>query len=176
MKPALLAISLAALALAACGDPAPEPTPDMPGLIPPTAGEDGGPPAGPGPADPPPAGALPSFAATPAAGEELPPSQTTPGPIPLDYRHVWAIEPADCTADPALTRISIAPGAIRFYEGRAVVTGVTVPHEGAVTLEVDHMAEGETSAETHALALEDNGQTLAYQRRGASFSYTRCPG
>lgn len=50
------------------------------------------------------------YAAVPEVGEELPTSQTTPGPIPLGFRHVWAISAKDCTADPALTRIAIAPG------------------------------------------------------------------
>jgi len=30
-----------------------------------------------------------------ASGEELPKSQTTPGPIPLACRHRWAVDPAE---------------------------------------------------------------------------------
>ncbi len=179
MKPAILILATA-LACAACTDRTPElpPEPDQENIIPPTTGagtpaEDNAAAAPTSAAATP--GGLPSFFATPAAGEELPTSQTTPGPIPLKYRHVWSIEAKDCRTEPALTRIAIAPNAVRFYEGRSVVTGVTIPHENALTLEVDHMAEGEIARETHALVLENGGQKLAYQRRGQNFTYTRCP-
>jgi hypothetical protein len=115
----------------------------------------------------------PYFAA-PQPGKELPTSQTTPGPIPLEFRHVWAIDAKDCTADPSLTRIAIAPGAIRFYEGRSVVVSSDSPHVGAVTLDVAHTAEGETSREAHVLALDSSGRTLTYLRRDQTFTYTRC--
>lgn len=114
------------------------------------------------------------YAAVPAPGEELPPSQTTPGPIPLGFRHVWAIAQKDCAADPGLTRIAIAPGAIRFYEGRSVVTRSDVSEDGVLTLEVEHAAEGTTSSETHVLRLQEGDRTLSYQRRGETFTYTRC--
>jgi hypothetical protein len=116
----------------------------------------------------------PSYSATPAPGEELPPSQTTPGPIPLDFRHVWAIEAADCRAAPGLTRIAIAPGAIKFYEGRSEVVSADAPHDGALVLQIAHTAEGQTSNETHTLALDDAKTTLTYQRDGNIFTYRRC--
>jgi len=115
----------------------------------------------------------PSYAATPAPGEDLPPSQTT-GPIPLEFRHVWAVEAKDCTAEPALTRISISPAAIRWYEGRSIVVSAEAPHQGAASLQVDHMAEGQTSRETHVLALDEAGATLTYNRNGSTFTYKRC--
>ncbi len=98
----------------------------------------------------------------------------TPGPIPLDFRHVWAIEAKDCTAAPGLTRIAIAPGAIRFYEGRSVVTDADVAQDGSLKLNVQHAAEGQTSEETHTLKLDATGHTLTYRRRDATFTYTRC--
>ncbi len=116
----------------------------------------------------------PSYSATPAPGEELPPSQTTKGIVPLEFRHVWAIEPADCTKVPALTRIAIAPSAVRWYEGRSVVASVDAPHAGAMTMEVDHLSEGQTSRETHVLALDEGKRTLTYDRNGATFTYKRC--
>jgi hypothetical protein len=125
--------------------------------------------------EPAPAAAPPaSYSATPPPGVELPPSQTTPGPIPPEFRHVWAIEAADCTREPALTRITIAPGAVKFYEGRSEVVSATAPHEGALTMEVAHSSEGTTARETHALVLDDSGAKLTYHRRGAEFTYTRC--
>jgi hypothetical protein len=114
------------------------------------------------------------FAVTPQPGEELPTSQTTPGPIPVEYRHVWAINPADCKADPGLTRIAIAPGAIRFYEGRAVVTKSQVEGADKLLLDVEHMAEGQTTTERHSLALNNAKSRLIYQRRNDSFTYIRC--
>lgn len=153
MRPVIA--SLAVLALAACGEKPVE-----------TASVD--PPAVPSTETP------PAYSATPSPGEELPTSQTTPGPIPLEFRHVWAIETADCTKEPALTRIAIAPGAVKFYEGRTEVVSASVPHEGALTMQVAHTSEGTTEQETHVLALDDTGRTLTYQRRGAEYIYTRC--
>ena len=87
---------------------------------------------------------------------------------------MWAIDAKDCTASPGLTRIAIAPGAIRFYEGRSVVVSAEKPHERTAALEVTHSAEGQTSQETHALALSEDSRTLTYGRRGSSFTYQRC--
>ncbi|RYZ06218.1 MAG: hypothetical protein EON61_13955 [Alphaproteobacteria bacterium] len=116
-----------------------------------------------------------SYAATPAPGEELPPSQTTAGPIPLEFRHVWAIDAKDCTADPSLRRIAIAPGAIKFYEGRSEVTSVDAPHVGAAVLRVTHAAEGQTASETHTLALDETKTTLTYKRGdNPPLTYKRC--
>jgi len=119
----------------------------------------------------PPAG---PFAAPPAPGEELPTSQTTPGPIPLAYRHLWAIDPADCAKQPGLTRIAIAPGAIRFYEGRAVVKSAQVEGPDKLLLDVDHTSEGETRPERHSLALSNAGSRLLYQRGRDNLNYIRC--
>jgi hypothetical protein len=121
-----------------------------------------------------PADAPGTYSATPPPGEELPPSLAAPGPIPLEFRHVWAIDPIDCTKEPALTRIAIAPGAVKFYEGRSEVVSARSPHEGALVMEVKHSAEGQTGRETHTLALDKVNDKLAYQRRGDSFTYSRC--
>lgn len=112
--------------------------------------------------------------APPVSADELPISQTTPGPIPLEFRHVWAIEPADCTTEPALTRIAIAPGAIKFYEGRSEVVSAETAHERALVLNVTHSAEGQTSTEKHTLALDDTSSVLTYNRNGSTFTYKRC--
>jgi hypothetical protein len=156
-------IILVALMLAACGERPTEtadvePTPQAPVAAPPSLA----------------AGTPPTYSATPAPDEALPPSQTTPGPIPLEFRHVWAIEAADCTKEPALTRIVIAPGAVKFYEGRSEVVSANAPHQGALTMEVTHSSEGTMAEETHTLALDDTGKKLTYKRRGAEYIYTRC--
>lgn len=88
---------------------------------------------------------------------------------------MWAIETKDCTADPGLTRIAIAPGAIKFYEGRSEVNSVDAPHDGAIVLHTTHLAEGQTSSETHTLALDETNTTLAYARGGnPPLTYKRC--
>lgn len=162
------ALIVSALALAACSEPTP---PDLPpSAVPPTT-ETVAPAAD---TTPPPAPSGPYYA-TPAPGEELPTSQTTPGPIPLPFRHVWAIDPADCTASPGLTRIAIAPGAIRFYEGRSVVANAEVQKDDTIILDVDHMSEGVTERERHTLSIRDAGKSrLMYQRGGDTFTYIRC--
>ena len=145
------ALAFVTLALAACGDKQPV-------------------------ASVPPEATAPSatYSAAPPPGVELPPSQTTPGPVPLEFRHVWAIEPADCTKDPGLTRIAIAPGAVKFYEGRSEIVSADAPHDGALVIQVKHSAEGETAQETHTLSLDKETGKLSYQRRGQTFIYTRC--
>jgi hypothetical protein len=155
-------ILLFALALAAC-----EERPDQTTGVDPAGGSPGAPLS-------PAAGTPPTYSAAPAPGQELPPSRTTPGPIPLEFRHVWAIEAEDCTKEPALTRIAIAPGAVKFYEGRSEVVSVNAPHEGALTMEVAHASEGTTARESHTLALDDTDRTLIYKRRGTEYTYTRC--
>lgn len=109
-----------------------------------------------------------------APGKELPTSQTTPGPIPLAYRHLWAVDPADCARQPGLTRITIAPGAIRFHEGQAVVKKAQVEGPDKLLLDVDHTSEGEMRPERHSLALSNAGSRLLYQRDGDSLNYIRC--
>lgn len=160
----LAASLICAVALASCGEP------QQPPVIPAVPMPE----PVPAPIPTPPPAPSGGYAAIPAPGEELPTSQTTPGPVPLNFRHVWAITSKDCTADPGLTRIAIAPEAIRFYEGRSVVTSSDVATDGTLTLEVEHAAEGMTSSETHVLRLQDGDRTLSYQRRGETFTYTRC--
>lgn len=163
MHRTLISLCAALVTLSACGDPAPE-----------LAVE----PAVPGPyveTQPPSSPTVTSSAEpAPAPGETPPPSQTTPGPIPIDFRNVWAIEKNDCTAEPPLTRIAIAPGAIRFYEGHAVVVSANTNLEGTVALEVDHISEGAANREAHTLALNPAKTSLTYDRNGEAFTYVRC--
>ena len=159
-----LATATLVFALSACGESPPADDLLETAAPPPPPSEPAAPAA-------PPAG---PFAAIPAPGEELPPSQTTPGPIPLAYRHLWAIDPADCAKQPGLTRIAIAPGAVRFYEGRAVVKSAQVEGPDKLLLDVEHTSEGETRPERHALALSNAGSRLLYLRGRESLTYIRC--
>jgi hypothetical protein len=158
----------ALVALAACGE---RPATPSTATIPEQAAE--------APAStPPPAesgrGDARDYAATPPPGGELPPSQITPGPIPLEFRHVWAIEVADCKSEPALTRIAIAPAAVKFYEGRSEVISLEQSGPRDLIMQVNHAAEGQTEPQVHTLKLNDAGTTLTYGRGGSSFTYTRC--
>jgi hypothetical protein len=113
-------------------------------------------------------------AATPSPGPAEPSSQAGAGPIPVEFRGAWAIEPADCTKEPGLTRIAVSQNGVNFYEGRSQVVSGTAPHDGALTMEVDHTAEGQTARETHTLALDPATSKLTYRRRGADYVYARC--
>lgn len=163
MKRAFL-LPVLALGLAACGEAPPAAVPPQ------TTATDQPAPASTTPA---PAPSGPYFE-TPAPGEELPTSKTTPGPIPVVFRHVWAIDPKDCTTTPGPTRIAVAPGAIRFYEGRSVVVSSEPWLEGTLALKVDHTAERQTTREAHMLSLSPAKKTLTYDRNGTAFTYKRC--
>lgn len=115
-----------------------------------------------------------SYFKTPDLGEELPTSQTTPGVVPLPYRFVWAIDRKDCTASESLTRIAIAPGAVRSHEGRAVITSADESRAGILVLHTQRLAGGQIVAETHTLALDASGKKLSYQISDTTRSYIRC--
>ena len=167
MRRILITLVPAFFVLAACGDPAAsnvEIEPAAPGPFvenTPVVTTPGPAPDGP-------------YSVTPKAGEELPTSQTTAGPIPVAFRHVWASDKKGCTADPSLTRIAIAPGAVRFYQGRAVVITANTGLEGTVAMEVDQTSEGTTNREAHTLALNPAKTTLTYDRNGEVSTYVRC--
>ena len=165
LRPALTTAALL-FSLTACDEP-----PSASNPQPEAAAQEPSEPAAPTGPGTPPAG---PFAATPAPGAERRTSQTTPGPIPLAYRHLWAIDPADCARQPGLTRIAIAPGAIRFYEGRAVVKSAQIEGPNKLLLDVAHTSEGGTRPERHSLALRNAGSRLLYQRGRDSINYIRC--
>lgn len=160
------ALSPFILALCACGQPVSDPTTEE--LAPQIPSSSVANPAPPAPA----LGSDQSYSVDDPTGE-LPTSMTTPGPVPLAYRHVWAIDAADCSGQPGLTRIAIAPGAVKFYEGRSAILSATENASG-LTLNVEHTAEGETSTQTHVLALDAGGETLTYTRNGEVFLYQLC--
>jgi hypothetical protein len=115
-----------------------------------------------------------AFSATPPPGQDLPPSQMTPGPIPTEFRHVWAIEIADCKRDPGRTRIAIAPGAVKFYEGRSEVVSLEQTGAREAIMHVRHLAEGQNELQIQTLKVNDAGTTLTYGRGGSTYTYTRC--
>ena len=90
------------------------------------------------------------------------------------FRHVWASDKKACSADPSPTRIAVAPGAIRWYEGRSVVVTANTSLEGTAALEVDHTTDGTTTREAHTLVLNPAKTQLTYDRNGKSMTYIRC--
>lgn len=163
---ALFATSFTALvALAACNpDSAPTPPHDAataPAPPPASAPWDYATPQGTGPS------------ADQAAAEN---AEHPPGLIPVPFRAVWAIEEVDCTNEPGLTRIAIAPDSISFYEGRSQVLSASSGADGRLNLEVEHVAEGMTEGQRQTLHLAGDAQSLVYTRGDHTFSYRRCPG
>lgn len=160
-------LAIMSLMLAACDSTVPPPA----DTLAPTPAEVAATP--PAPLSPPPELPGPYFR-TPAPGEELPTSQTTPGLVPLDYRHVWAIDRKDCTAAESPTRIAISPGAVRSHEGRAVISSTDESRPGILVLHTDRISGDQIIPETHTLALEDAGKTLTYERGDTRLTYIRC--
>jgi hypothetical protein len=121
------------------------------------------------------AAAASSREATPSpTAAEPSPAAAAPGPVPVAYRKVWAIKAADCTAEPGLTRITISPSAVKFYEGGADVVSVEENGAHELIMAVKQTAEGETKADTHLLKLNDQASTLSYQRGTETFLYRLC--
>ncbi len=165
-RPALAAASAlllpAALVLAACNpDSAPVvATDDTPAPPPASAPWDYATPQ----IEPDPAGEAAAGASTPDAG-----------PIPVPFRAVWAIEEVDCMSQPGLTRITIGPSGVQFYEGRSEVLSASSGADGRLDLEVDHMAEGMTERQRQTLRLSGDARALTYTRGEQTFLYSRCP-
>lgn len=171
MSRIVLPLAIIALVLVACDNSRPT-TADMP--LPPQAEVAATTPAAP-PAmhSPPPEHPRPYFK-TPAPGEELPTSQTTPGLVPLEYRYVWAIDRNDCTAAESPTRIAIAPGAVRSRDGRAVISSTDESRPGILVLHTDRLAGEQTIKEAHTLTLDSSGKMLAYTNGDTNRTYIRC--
>mgnify|MGYP003579075824 CR=1 FL=1 len=104
-----------------------------------------------------------------------PPEDVRPGPLPVRFRGLWAIESKDCTAKSAFTRIHIEPTEILYYEGRSEVTGATGGRD-RITIQGTHHAEGMTEPLSQTLSLSTDGQVLTFQRAGDRFIYRRCNG
>lgn len=101
------------------------------------------------------------------------PSNAAPGPIPAAYRGTWAIEPGDCSAQPGLTRIVVAPAEIGYYEGRSEVKAAA-RNGSRLVIDIVHHAEGTTERSEQSIDLSADGRRLSFNRGGTSFGYRKC--
>ena len=93
-------------------------------------------------------------------------------PIPKPFRHVWAVELADCGNARGATRINIDPSTISFPEGRFDVLSINEAYEGQLLLTV-RFAGG--PPQKHVLRLSNEWETLSYTGPGLVGTYHRCP-
>ncbi|WP_197421794.1 hypothetical protein [Sphingomonas sp. CCH9-H8] len=103
------------------------------------------------------------------------PVATTPAPatastIPAAFHGGWSANAADCGKGGDVTRLTIAPGELRFYESSADVTGVT----GAgreIRVAARYTGEGETWEATRTFILSADGNSLTSD----GMTRVRCP-
>lgn len=141
MRPIALPLALAALALAACQQPAPSQERDASPAVVPTA-----------PATPP-------ARATPVA------SPTTAVAIPDRFRGVWDAVGRSCNPASDL-RLEIGAVSIEFYESLGTVTGVTVESPDSVVVDLAMEGEGERWERRNRYVLSDDGATLTSSEIG----------
>lgn len=93
------------------------------------------------------------------------PVEPTPTPagatdtIPAPFQGEWSAKTADCGKGSDVTRLTIAPGELRFYESSASVTGVTGNRQ-EIRVSARYIGEGETWEATRTLTLSADGNAL----------------
>lgn len=104
------------------------------------------------------------------------PVEPTPTPadatdtIPAPFQGEWSAKTADCGKGSDVTRLTIAPGELRFYESSASVTGVTGTR-GEIKVSARYTGEGETWDATRIFALSPDGNRLMSD----GMTRVRCP-
>ncbi len=98
------------------------------------------------------------------------PSPTTAATIPAAFQGAWSANAADCGKGSDVTRLTIAPNELRFYESSAAVTSVsgTGPQ---IKVSARYTGEGETWEATRTFALSEDGDTLTLD----GMPRVRCP-
>lgn len=93
------------------------------------------------------------------------PVEPTPTPadatdtIPAPFQGEWSAKTADCGKGSDVTRLTIAPGELRFYESSASVTGVTGNRQ-EIRVSARYIGEGETWEATRTFTLSADGNAL----------------
>lgn len=93
------------------------------------------------------------------------PVAATPAPadgtdtIPSAFQGEWSAKVADCGKGGDVTRLTIAPGELRFYESSASVTGVTGTGQ-EIRVAARYTGEGETWEATRTFTLSADGNAL----------------
>lgn len=104
------------------------------------------------------------------------PVEPTPTPadatdtIPAPFQGEWSARAADCGKGSDVTRLTIAPGELRFYESSATVTSVTGTR-AEIKVSARYTGEGETWDATRTFALSADGNSLTSD----GMTRVRCP-
>lgn len=90
--------------------------------------------------------------------------------IPAPFHGTWSAKAADCGKGGDVTRLTIAPGELRFYESSASVTGVTGTGQ-EIRVAARYTGEGETWEATRTFTLSADGTELMSD----GMTRVRCP-
>lgn len=90
--------------------------------------------------------------------------------IPAPFQGAWSAKAADCGKGGDVTRLTIAPGELRFYESSASVTGVTGTGQ-EIRVAARYTGEGETWEATRTFTLSADGNSLMSD----GMTRVRCP-
>lgn len=105
----------------------------------------------------------------PEPAESSPP-RTAAGTIPAAFHGRWSANAADCEKEGDVTRLTIAPRELRYYESSADVTAVSGTGP-SISVTARYTGEGETWDATRNLALSDDGSSLTVD----GMPRVRCP-
>ena len=103
----------------------------------------------------------------PAASSPAPANGST---IPAAFHGRWSANAVDCENEGDVTRLTISPRELRFYESSADVTAVSGT-DRAISVSARYTGEGETWDATRTLALSDDGSSLTVD----GMPRVRCP-
>ncbi|MCR5871780.1 MULTISPECIES: hypothetical protein [unclassified Sphingomonas] len=90
--------------------------------------------------------------------------------IPAPFQGDWSAKASDCGKGNDVTRLTIAPGELRFYESSASVTGVTGTR-GEIKVSARYTGEGETWDATRTFMLSADGNSVTSD----GMTRVRCP-
>jgi hypothetical protein len=106
------------------------------------------------------------------------PSPPAPSPVPAEatdtipagFQGHWSARAADCGKGGDVTRLTIAPAELRFYESSAAVTAVTGTRQ-EIRVAARYRGEGESWEATRTFALSADGRRLTSD----GMTRVRCP-
>lgn len=90
--------------------------------------------------------------------------------IPAPFQGAWSAKATDCGKGGDVTRLTIVPGELRFYESSASVTGVTGAGQ-EIRVAARYTGEGETWEATRTFKLSADGNELMSD----GMKRVRCP-
>ncbi len=102
--------------------------------------------------------------------ESSPTATAASDTIPAPFQGAWSAKATDCGKGGDVTRLTIAPGELRFYESSASVTGVTGTRQ-EIRVAARYIGEGETWEATRTFTLSADGNSLTSD----GMTRVRCP-